>query len=326
MRNTISEQDFPISKIDGNCIVSVPIRLSLLESIAFRLFCDRLIDLIEENKAIILDLSQTKFIDSSAIGALVTIHKKAVLHRIQLVLKQPQSTVINVLEISGLTDLVTIQTVARSCAGKPTKLTTHPSVNNKTKRLIDLLGALVGLIIIGIIFIPIAIAIKLDSPGPVLFCQVRCGWMGGKFRMWKFRSMCINAEAMKSEVPNAAQGAFFKSDFDPRITRVGKFLRRTSLDELPQFWNVFKGDMSLVGTRPPTPEEADRYHIPAWQRLNVKPGMTGEWQVNGRSQIRDFEDVIQLDMSYQSNWNLLYDLKLIIKTVKIIFQKNNGAM
>ncbi len=148
---------------------------------------------------------------------------------------------------------------------------------------------MIGLVITGIIFIPIAIAIKLDSPGSIFFSQTRCGWLGGKFEIWKFRSMCADAEAMKSKVPNQVQGAFFKNDLDPRITKVGRFLRRTSLDELPQFWNVLKGDMSLVGTRPPTPEEADKYQISAWQRLNVKPGMTGEWQVNGRSQIRDIE-------------------------------------
>ncbi len=138
--------------------------------------------------------------------------------------------------------------------------------------------------------------------------------------------MCADAEAMKSKVPNQVQGAFFKNDLDPRITKVGRFLRRTSLDELPQFWNVLKGDMSLVGTRPPTPEEADKYQISAWQRLNVKPGMTGEWQVNGRSQIRNFEDVIRLDLIYQKNWNLLYDLKLILKTIMVVFHRNNGAM
>ncbi len=138
--------------------------------------------------------------------------------------------------------------------------------------------------------------------------------------------MCADAEAMKSKVPNQVQGAFLKNDLDPRITKVGRFLRRTSLDELPQFWNVLKRDMSLVATRPPTPEEADKYQISAWQRLNVKPGMTGEWQVNGRSQIHDFEDVIRLDLIYQKNWNLLYDLKLILKTIMVVFHRHNGAM
>ncbi|MCJ8280917.1 MAG: sugar transferase, partial [Rivularia sp. ALOHA_DT_140] len=103
-------------------------------------------------------------------------------------------------------------------------------------------------------------------------------------------------------------------------------LRRTSLDELPQFWNVLKGEMSLVGTRPPTPDEVETYEVPEWERLDVKPGMTGEWQVNGRSSIRDFEDVIRLDLQYQRNWSLMYDIQLIFKTVVILFNKSSGAM
>ncbi len=143
--------------------------------------------------------------------------------------------------------------------------------------------------------------------------------------MIKFRSMYTNAEALKNQVVNEAEGAFFKNKNDPRITKVGKFLRRTSLDELPQFWNVLKGEMSLVGTRPPTPDEVENYEVPAWQRLDVKPGMTGEWQVNGRSSVKSFEDVIKLDLRYQSNWSHWYDLQLIWKTILIIFTKNNGA-
>ena len=137
--------------------------------------------------------------------------------------------------------------------------------------------------------------------------------------------MCADAESRKSEVKNEASGAIFKNENDPRVTAVGRFLRRTSLDELPQFWNVVRGEMSLVGTRPPTPNEVDTYEVPEWQRLDVKPGMTGEWQVNGRSQVKDFEDVIKLDLRYQQNWSLVYDLKLIIKTILILFNKNSGA-
>jgi lipopolysaccharide/colanic/teichoic acid biosynthesis glycosyltransferase len=146
-----------------------------------------------------------------------------------------------------------------------------------------------------------------------------------EFKILKFRSMCVEAEALKDKIPNQAQGAFFKNKNDPRITRVGKFLRRTSLDEFPQFWNVITGEMSLVGTRPPTPDEVERYDVPQWQRLDVKPGMTGEWQVNGRSQVHNFEEVIQLDLRYQENWSLSYDLRLIFKTILILFQKNSGA-
>jgi lipopolysaccharide/colanic/teichoic acid biosynthesis glycosyltransferase len=128
------------------------------------------------------------------------------------------------------------------------------------------------------------------------------------------------------QVQNQASGAFFKNDNDPRVTSVGRFLRRTSLDELPQFFNVVRGEMSLVGTRPPTPEEVETYQIPEWQRLDVKPGMTGEWQVNGRSSIRNFEDVIKLDLRYQSQWSLWYDVKLIIRTILILFNKKSGAV
>jgi len=202
---------------------------------------------------------------------------------------------------------------------------THPSVRSLPKRLIDIVGALVGLLITAVLYIPIAIAIELDSPGPIFFGQIRCGWMGRRFKIWKFRSM-VDAEALKGKVKNQAKGAFFKNDNDPRVTPVGRFLRRTSLDEFPQFWNVLKGEMSLVGTRPPTPDEIDRYEIPKWRRLDVKPGITGEWQVNGRSQIRDFEDVICMDLRYQENWSLMYDIKLIVKTIAILFRKNYGAV
>lgn len=202
----------------------------------------------------------------------------------------------------------------------------HASQKSSAKRLVDILGAIVGLIITAVIAIPVAVATLLDNPGPIFYSQVRCGYNGKTFRIWKFRSMIIGADKLKHLVKNEASGYIFKSVEDPRITRIGKFLRRTSLDELPQFWNVLKGEMSLVGTRPPTPDEVESYEVPEWQRLDVKPGMTGEWQVNGRSSIRNFEDVIRLDLEYQKNWSLTYDLKLIFKTVAILFNKSSGAM
>jgi lipopolysaccharide/colanic/teichoic acid biosynthesis glycosyltransferase len=151
--------------------------------------------------------------------------------------------------------------------------------------------------------------------------------MGKRFKIWKFRSMKVDAEKIKQELEskNQSDGKTFKMENDPRVTRVGRFLRKSSLDELPQFWNVIKGEMSLVGTRPPTPNEVDIYEVPEWQRLDVKPGMTGEWQVNGRSSIRNFEDIIKLDLRYQENWSLAYDLKLIIKTILVVFTKDSGA-
>lgn len=203
---------------------------------------------------------------------------------------------------------------------------THPSVRSKAKRAMDILGALVGLSITAILYVVVGIIIKRDDGGPILFAQTRCSWMGKRFQIWKFRSMVVDAEARKKDVVNKVEGPLFKNDDDPRITRIGKFLRRTSLDEFPQFWNVLKGDMSLVGTRPPTPDEIEQYEVPQWQRLNVKPGMTGEWQVHGRSTVTTFEEVIQLDLRYQRRWSLLYDIQLILKTVLVLFSKNSGAM
>lgn len=201
------------------------------------------------------------------------------------------------------------------------EITHHPSVQSKFKRFLDILGSLVGLLILVIVFVPIAIAIKIDSPGSILFSQERYGLQGRPFRMWKFRSMVNDAERLKSLVDNEANGLIFKNQNDFRVTKVGRFLRSTSLDELPQFWNVLMGDMSLVGTRPPTADEVAKYNQHHWRRLNVKPGLTGEWQVNGRSHIKDFEQIVELDLRYQSNWHPLYDLHLILKTFSVIFGK-----
>jgi lipopolysaccharide/colanic/teichoic acid biosynthesis glycosyltransferase len=201
----------------------------------------------------------------------------------------------------------------------------HHSVQSKLKRLIDITGALVGLTITAIIAIPIAIAIQLDNPGSIFYCQTRCGVGGQPFRIWKFRSMITNAEQLKHTVKNEAKGNIFKSKDDPRITRVGKILRRTSLDELPQFWNVLRGEMSLVGTRPPTVDEVSRYSAYHWQRLNVKPGITGEWQANGRSNVSDFEDIVEMDLDYQRKWSVVYDLKLILKTIQVVLNKHGAC-
>jgi lipopolysaccharide/colanic/teichoic acid biosynthesis glycosyltransferase len=179
----------------------------------------------------------------------------------------------------------------------------------------------VGLLLLAILFIPLALAIKLDSPGPIFYAQERYGLLGQTFRIYKFRSMVQNADALKSQVKNEASGLIFKNQDDPRVTRIGRFLRRSSLDEFPQFWNVLMGEMSLVGTRPPTADEVSQYDSHHWQRLNVKPGMTGEWQVNGRSMIKDFEDIVKLDLRYQEQWHPLYDLALIVRTVYVIVAK-----
>ncbi|MBD2358948.1 sugar transferase [Tolypothrix sp. FACHB-123] len=200
----------------------------------------------------------------------------------------------------------------------------HPSATCNLKRLIDIVGAVIGLLMTAVLTIPIAIAIKIDNPGPIFYSQLRCGLNGQTFRIWKFRTMLVNADNMKHLVQNQAKGNIFKNHKDPRITRIGAFLRRTSLDELPQFWNVLMGDMSLVGTRPPTLDEVENYQPHHFKRLLVKPGMTGEWQVNGRSKIEDFEDIVKLDLAYQFKWSTIYDLQLIIKTILVVLNRHGA--
>lgn len=200
----------------------------------------------------------------------------------------------------------------------------HSSVGNILKRSLDILGAIVGLLITAIFFIPIAIAIYIDDPGPIFYSQVRCGHRGRTFRIWKFRSMVANADALKHLVENEAQGLVFKNKNDPRITRVGAFLRKSSLDEFPQFWNVLTGDMSLVGTRPPTVDEVLQYQPHHWQRLEVKPGITGEWQVRGRSSVADFEDIVKMDLQYQAKWSVVYDVRLILETILAVLNRRGA--
>lgn len=201
----------------------------------------------------------------------------------------------------------------------------HRSAFCLIKRTLDIGGALLGLVIFAILFVPVAIAIKLDSPGPILYQQVRYGLQGRPMIIRKFRSMVQNADALKNSIPNEAQGLIFKNKQDPRVTRVGRLLRKTSLDEFPQFWNVLVGEMSLVGTRPPTHDEVIQYSDRHWKRLNVKPGLTGEWQVNGRSAVQDFEEVVDLDLRYQVLWSPLYDLVIILRTVAVLLTKRAGA-
>lgn len=327
------EVDFPVMFLHDTAIVQVSERLSVLEAVAFKQTCQNITQANPIPQKIIIDFQQTTFMDSSGLGALVSNFKIAQDRGIEFILRNVTPQVMAVLNLTGLEKVFFIESSDLLPVPSNNQLeerlpTTHPSVRSWMKRLIDIVGALVGLAIVAILFIPIAVAIAIDDPGPIFFSQVRCGWMGKRFRIWKFRSMYVDAEARKAELAkhNQVQGAFFKIDNDPRITKIGRFLRRTSLDELPQFWNVLKGEMSLVGTRPPTPDEVERYEVPEWQRLDVKPGMTGEWQVNGRSTVRKFEDVIRLDLQYQKNWSLLYDLKLILKTVAILFHKNSGAV
>ncbi|AFY77053.1 MAG: anti-sigma factor antagonist [Hydrococcus sp. C42_A2020_068] len=325
------ETDFSVVYYNNLPVIQMPQRLTILEAVAFKEACHQLLDNNPTSQQMIFDFKNTEFIDSSGVGALVHNSKATGERGIELILYNVRPPVMAVLSMTGLDRILQITSPIQDDE-RPHHLNvsaqipeTHPSVRSWVKRLIDIVGSLVGLGITAIAFIPIAIAIQLDDPGPIFFFQTRCGWLGKQFKIIKFRSMCVGAEALKNQIPNQAQGAIFKNQNDPRVTKVGRFLRRTSLDELPQFWNVLVGDMSLVGTRPPTPDEVERYEVPEWQRLDVKPGMTGEWQVNGRSQITNFEDVIKLDLRYQKNWSLKYDLELILKTILILFRKNSGA-
>ena len=189
------------------------------------------------------------------------------------------------------------------------------------KRLIDIIGALVGLLITVVVGLVLAPFLLLESPGPLIFAQDRIGKNGRVFKFYKFRSMYKDAEERKKELmkDNEMQGLMFKMENDPRITKVGKFIRKTSIDELPQFWNVLKGDMSLVGTRPPTVDEYEQYESYQKRRISFKPGITGLWQISGRSNIKTFEEVVQLDLEYIDNWTLWLDIKILCKTVVAVF-------
>ncbi|MDW7643560.1 MAG: sugar transferase [Desulfuromonadales bacterium] len=195
------------------------------------------------------------------------------------------------------------------------------------KRVLDVTGALAGLAFTGLIFPFVALAIKLDSPGPLLFSQPRVRVGNRLFNCWKFRSMHIDAEERKEGLMarNEMKGAMFKMKNDPRVTRVGRFLRKTSLDELPQFWNVLKGDMSLVGTRPPTPAEVEQYENWQRRRISIKPGITGMWQVSGRSTIEDFNEIVRLDLHYIDHWSLWLDIRILFKTIAVVFSRKGSC-
>ena len=207
------------------------------------------------------------------------------------------------------------------------------------KRIMDIAGGIVGCILTGIVFIFIAPIIYKESPGPIFFTQKRIGKNGKPFNMYKFRSMYMDAEERKIALmaQNKVQdGMMFKMDDDPRIIGsekkdkngkpigIGNFIRRTSLDEFPQFWNVLKGEMSLVGTRPPTLDEWEKYDLHHRVRMSIKPGITGLWQISGRSEITDFEEVVRLDREYIQNWSPELDFQILFKTVSVVL-KHEGA-
>jgi exopolysaccharide biosynthesis polyprenyl glycosylphosphotransferase len=194
------------------------------------------------------------------------------------------------------------------------------------KRILDLIGGVVGMLIFLLIYPVVALAIKMDSPGPVLFKQKRMGQHGRVFSLYKFRTMCVDAEAKKAGLmaKNEMNGAIFKLTDDPRITRVGRFLRKTSLDEFPQFINVLRAQMSLVGTRPPTLEEVEKYKPEHLKRISAKPGITGLWQVSGRNKITDFEQIVDLDCQYLDNWRFYHDIRILFKTIVVVLQRKGA--
>ena len=208
------------------------------------------------------------------------------------------------------------------------------------KRAVDIVGGLLGCLMTGILFLFVAPAIYISSPGPIFFSQERVGKNGKKFKMYKFRSMYMDAEARKAELMKQnklGDGKMFKMDFDPRVignrvlpdgthkTGIGEFIRKTSIDEFPQFFNVLKGDMSIVGTRPPLPGEVSLYELHHRARLAIKPGITGLWQVSGRSDITDFEEVVDLDKQYINSWNIEMDIKILLKTVLVVFKRDGSV-
>lgn len=331
MGNSIESKSCQIEVNEKIGQIKLPRQLTVLEGVDFK---QSFQELCQSNPHLVqaeLDFADTQFIDSSGIGAMVNVWKVAKQHNLAFSLHNVSRPVMMSLSLAGLDEYLDIRSTIsepppRSKKPDPDDAQpfTHPSVRSPIKRLVDIVGALVGLAFTAILFVPIAIVIKLEDGGPIFFGQTRCSWMGKRFTIWKFRSMVTNAEAIKGTLESEVEGAIFKIKDDPRITRIGRFLRQTSLDEFPQFWNVLKGDMSLVGTRPPTPDEIEMYEIPQWQRLDVKPGLTGEWQVYGRSTVETFEQVIELDLRYQKRWSLLYDFELILKTVVVLFSKTGN--
>ena len=208
------------------------------------------------------------------------------------------------------------------------------------KRVFDIICGLLGSILTLVICIFIGPAIYIASPGPIFFSQERVGKNGKKFKMYKFRSMYLDAEERKAELMKdnkLGDGKMFKIDFDPRVignkvmpdgshkTGIGEFIRKTSLDEFPQFYNVLKGDMSIVGTRPPLISETNLYDYQHFARLTIKPGITGMWQVSGRSEITDFDEVVKLDKYYIENWNLGLDIEILLKTVLVVVCKKGAV-
>lgn len=267
----------------------------------------------------ILDAIESCGADAVAISAGVQLHPQALRH----LGWELASRNIGLIMAPALTDVAGPRIHTQQVAGLPLMHVTTPTLEGGqrvAKRLFDIAISGVLIIIASPIMALLALVITLDSRGPVLFRQERIGIGGAPFKMLKFRSMVVDAEAQLAKLAdrNEANGVLFKIKNDPRITRVGGVLRRYSLDELPQLFNIFAGSMSLVGPRPPLPQEVAAYEHDVRRRLLVKPGLTGLWQVSGRSNL-SWQDSVRLDLYYVENWSLAGDLVIILRTVRAVF-------
>lgn len=235
------------------------------------------------------------------------------------------------MSVSTLKPLHALEPAQAHAPAADLPLETHPSllgINWVLKRSIDVVGAAVGLVLLAPVLLLVAFAIRLDSRGPIIFRQKRVGLNGREFYMYKFRSMANDAEARKQDLlalNEVKDGPIFKMALDPRVTRVGRFIRKTSIDEFPQLVNVLFGQMSLVGPRPPVPEEVKQYSPREWERLSVMPGATGLWQVSGRSDLGSFRKMVQLDLEYISSWSVVGDISIIFRTVPAILKMEGSC-
>ncbi len=233
----------------------------------------------------------------------------------------------NLNTLKGITPFNTCTNSPEVCAEKIDDIYDGKYIQFYIKRAIDITGTIIGGFIISPLLILIALLIKLDSPGPIFFKQKRIGRNGKEFYIYKFRTMYQDAEERLQELLkyNETNELMFKMKDDPRITRIGKFLRKYSLDEFGQLINVLKGDMSLVGFRPPIPREVENYK--RWHHLRFKcmPGLTGPWQVSGRSSIKNFDKVVELEVGYSFNWTLLKDFEILLKTVPVVVFGKDAA-
>lgn len=329
---------------------------------------DKVIDNVEKNNYSRYDIVGVALLDKDLIGnqinnASVVANNETVgmyackewVDEVLIVLPKEiayPNTLIEQLTLAGITVHMNLAKVVNSPGKKQfvekigdyTVLTTsinYASLNELfLKRVFDIICGLLGCILTLIICIFIGPAIYIASPGPIFFSQERVGKNGKKFKMYKFRSMYLDAEERKAELMKdnkLGDGKMFKLDFDPRVignkvmsdgshkTGIGEFIRKTSLDEFPQFFNVLKGDMSIVGTRPPLISETNLYEYQHFARLAIKPGITGMWQVSGRSEIIDFDEVVKLDKYYIENWNLGLDIKILLKTVLVVVCKKGAV-